>query len=71
MNIYNEFNENEIKLISKVVNIENKDYTKDETKMIENSIIEDIFRRSSKNGDIQKANEQYCGILEKLERVCN
>lgn len=72
MNIYREFNEYEIKLISKVSKIEkDKEYTKDEAKLIESNIIEYIWMRSSKNGDIQKANEEYSDILEKLEKVCS
>lgn len=71
MNIYDIFDKNEIKLIEKTVKLENKDYTKDETKLIESSIIEDIFCRSSKNGDIQKANQEYSNILEKLQKLCN
>lgn len=69
MNIYKKFNENEINLIAKIGKIEDKDYTKEETKQIENNIIEYIFSRSSKNGDIQKANEEYRNILDKFEKI--
>lgn len=71
MNIYKEFNKDEIELMSKVIKIENKDYTKDETIKIQNSIVEDIIRRSSKNGDIEKASVEYENILDKLERRLN
>lgn len=69
MNIYKEFNGNERDLISKVTNIEDRNYTKEEIKQIENEIIENIFSHSSKNGGIQKARLEYSDILDKLERV--
>ena len=69
MNIYKKFNENEINLIAKIGKIEDKDYTKEETKQIENNIIEYIFRKKKKNGDIQKANEEYRNILDKFEKI--
>lgn len=69
MNIYKEFNEEERNLISKIEKVEDRDYSKDETKQIENSIIEDIIRRSSKNGDIQRATVEYSNILDKFEKI--
>ncbi len=69
MNIYKKFNEEEINLIAKIKKIEDRDYTKEETMQIENNIIEYIFSRSSKNGDIQKANEEYRNILDKFEKI--
>ena len=69
MNIYKKFNEEEINLIAKIKKIEDRDYTKEETMQIEKNIIEYIFSRSSKNGDIQKANEEYRNILDKFEKI--
>lgn len=69
MNIYKEFNESERDLISKVTSIEDRNYTSEETKQIENDIIENIFLHSSKNGGIQKARLEYSDILDKLEKV--
>lgn len=69
MNIYKEFNESERDLISKVTSIEDRNYTREETKQIENDIIENIFSHSSKNGGIQKARLEYSDILDKLEKV--
>ena len=70
MNLLNELSEDETNLLKNIgIKIEDRIYNQDEAKIIENSIIEDIFRRSSKNGDIQKANEQYSNIIEKLERI--
>ena len=70
MNLLKEFNTDETNLLKNIgIKIEDRNYNQDEAKLIENDIIEDIFRRSSKNGDIQKANEQYSNIIEKLEKV--
>ena len=70
MNLLNELSENETNLLKNIgIKIEDRNYNQDEAKLIENDIIEDIFSRSSKNGDIQKANEQYSNIIEKLEKV--
>ena len=72
MNLLNELLESEINLLKNIgIKVENRNYNKDEAKLIENNIIEDIFCRSSKNGDIQKANEQYSNIIEKLEKIGN
>lgn len=72
MNLLNELSENETNLLRDIgINLEDRNYNQDEAKLIENDIIEDIFCRSSKNGDIQKANEQYSNIIEKLERIKN
>ena len=70
MNLLNELSENETNLLKNIgIKIEDRIYNQDEAKIIENSIIEDIFRGSSKNEDIQKANEQYSNIIEKLEKI--
>lgn len=71
INIFNIFNKEEIELISRTTKIENRNYTKEEAKAIENNIIDDIFSKSSKNGDLQKANEEFYDIIEKFEKVCN
>ena len=70
MNLLNELSENETILLKNIeINIEDRNYNRDEAKLIENDIIEDIWRRSSKNGDIQRANIEYSNILDKLERI--
>ena len=72
MNLLNELSENETNLLKSIgINIEDRSYSQDEAKLIENNIIEDIWRRSSKNGDIQRANEEYSNILAKLEKIEN
>ena len=63
MKLLNELSENETNLLKNIgINIEDRSYSQDEAKLIENNIIEDIWRRSSKNGDIQRANEEYSNI---------
>ena len=69
MNPYQEFTENERNLLEKVTRVENRDYTKEETKKIENDIFEEIFLKSFKNGDMDKARMEYSNILEKLEKI--
>lgn len=61
MSIEDLFNKEEIELISKTTKIENRVYTKDELRLIRSNIIDGIFSRSSKNGDLQKANEESRG----------
>ena len=72
MNLLNELSKNETNLLKNIgINIEDRNYNQDEARLIENNILEDIWRRSSKNGDIQRASEEYSNIIEKLERVKN
>ena len=72
MNLLNELSKNEIYLLKNIgINIEDRNYNQDEARLIENNILEDIWRRSSKNGDIQRANEEYSNILAKLEKIEN
>ena len=68
MNPFKVFTEKERQLISRVSKIENRDYNNEETSAIERNIIEDILRRSSKNGDLQRANAEYSDILYKLQK---
>ena len=72
MNLLNELTENETNLLKNIgINIEDRNYNQDEARLIENNILEDIWRRSSKNGDIQRANVEYSNILDKLEKIKN
>lgn len=71
MKINDIFNKDEIELISKATKLEDKIYTKDDFRVIKNNIIDDIFSRSSKNGDIQKARLEYSNILDKLNYINN
>lgn len=63
MNLLNELSENETILLKNTgINIEDRNYNRDEARLIENDIIEDIWRKSIKNGEIQKANVEYSNI---------
>ncbi len=63
------FSKKEIELISRATKIENRAYNKDELRIIKSNIIDDILSKSSKNGDLQKANEKFCDIIEKIDKV--
>lgn len=63
------FSKKEIELISRATKIENKTYDKDELRIIKSNIIDDILSKSSKNGDLQKANEEFYDIIEKIDKV--
>ena len=70
MSINDIFNKEEIELISKNIKIENRIYTKDELRLLRSNIIDGIFSKSSKNCDLQKANEEFYDIIEKIDKVC-
>ena len=63
------FSKKEIELISRATKIENRAYNIDELRIIKSNIIDDILSKSSKNGDLQKANEEFCDIIEKIDKV--
>ena len=69
MNLYKTFNEKEIELINRLENINSADYSNVKAKVLENKILDNIMSKSSKNGDIAKAREEYSSIIDKLERV--
>ena len=69
MNLYKEFNTKEKELIGKIQEIENRDYTVEEVRRVENKILEEIMSNSKK--DIGQARKQYDEILYKLERYKN
>lgn len=48
--------------------IENREYTKEETKLMQGNIFDEIFLKSFKNGDMDKARIEFTGIIEKLDR---
>ncbi len=68
MNPYEIFTKNEIDLLAGVTKIENREYTKEETKLIRGNIFDEIFLKSFKNGDMDKARIEFTGIIEKLDR---
>ena len=71
MSIDDIFNKEEIEIISKNIKIENRIYTKDELRLLRSNIIDGIFSKSFKNGDLQKANEEFYDIIEKIDKVCS
>lgn len=67
MNLLNNCTTNEIKLLENIgINIEDKDYTKEELRKYEVYIEEYIMSHSSKNGDISRLSNQYNSILNTL-----
>ena len=65
MNLKKELSNNEIGLLTKAgVNVEDKEYTKEELKKCEFEIEEFILSHSSKNGDIDKLHNEYNAILQ-------
>lgn len=69
MNPFKIFNTEEIEKINKSAGtLENRNYTKEELCMLENSILTDIMSKSSKNGDIGKARNELDSILSKVEK---
>ena len=68
MNLYEIFTKNEIDLVAGVTKIENREYTKEETKLIRGNIFDEIFLKSFKSGDMDKARIEFTGIIEKLDR---
>ena len=70
MNLLNELSKNETNLLKNIgINIEDRNYNQDEARLIENNILGEIWKKSSKNGDIQRANEEYSNIIDKLEKI--
>lgn len=69
MNPLEIFNKEEIrKITNSVGELENRDYTKEEWRLMENSIFADIMSKSSKNGDIPKARNEFDSIINKIEK---
>ena len=67
MNLMKQFSKEEIKLLSNAgINVEDRDYNKEELKKCELEIEEFIMSHSTKNGDIAKLSNQYSSILNTL-----
>ena len=70
MNLLNECNKNEIKLIEQSgIKLEDRDYSAEELNKCETEIIEYIMSHSSKNGDISKLCNQYSDIFRIFDIV--
>ena len=68
MNPFKIFNKHELKKIERIEILEDREYTYEEFVMLENKILTDIMSNSSKNGDIDKAREEYISIIDKFEK---
>jgi len=67
MNLKNKLNEKEIKLLENAgINIEDREYSKQELERCAFNIQDYIMSHSLKNGDINKIINQYNGILDTL-----
>ena len=65
MNLKKEFKKEEIELLQVAgVNVEDREYSKEELRKCEMDIEEFIMSHSSKNGDISKLSSQYHNILD-------
>ena len=65
MNLLNKLTDKEIILLKNVgINPEDKDYTNEELRMCESKITDYIVNHSSKNGDINKLQEQYNNVFK-------
>lgn len=67
MNLKKQFKDKEIELLQVAgINVEDREYSKEELRKCEMNIEEFIMSHSSKNGDISKLSNQYSGILNAL-----
>jgi hypothetical protein len=68
MNPFEIFNTEEMGKVSKVVGeLEDRMYTKDEWRKMENIVLNDIMSNSSKNGDVDRARKDFDSALGKIE----
>ena len=70
MNLYEVMNDKELELLSNAgIKIEeNKDYLKEDFKIMEQQIVEYIMSASSKNGEIDKRRNLYEGIFRVIDK---
>ncbi len=65
MNLKKQFKDKEIELLQVAgINVEDREYSKEELRKCEMNIEEFIMSHSSKNGDISKLSNQYHNILD-------
>ena len=64
------FTKSDCSLFSKIGKevIEEKDYSKEETSLLEHAVGEYIMSKSSKNGDIAKCANEFNSLLVKFSR---
>ena len=64
MNLKSDLSEKNQELLHELgIDVENRDYSKEEIKILSNNIGDYIFSKSTKNGDIAKATEKYGDLL--------
>lgn len=67
MNLMKQFSKEKIELLSNAgINVEDRNYNKEELKKCELEVEEFIMSHSTKNGDIARLNNQYSSILNTL-----
>ena len=69
MKIFDKFTVEERDLIGESSKIEDRVYSIDEVRYIKSNIIDNIFQKSYKNGDMTKALEVYEDIIEKFDML--
>ena len=69
MKIFDKFTVEERDLIGESSKIEDRDYSIDEIRYIKSNIIDNIFQKSHKNGDMTKTLEVYEDIIEKFDML--
>lgn len=65
MQLVNILSKNEINLLNKA----QIDYSKQDANMIITEVTEFIMSHSQKNGDVAKLQDEYLGLLKKLDKV--
>ena len=72
MNLLNIFNMEQITLLNQAgIPIQDRDYSKDEIKIIFNSVIENVMNKSLKNRDMPNSLRKYNDIIKILDNNIN
>lgn len=72
MNLLNKFTINQTKLLeSDGIYIQDKDYSKDELKIIFNRVMENVMNKSLKNRDMANSLRRYNDIINILDSNIN
>ena len=72
MNLLNKFTINQTKLLeSDGIYIQDKDYSKDEIKIIFNRVMENVMNKSLKNRDMANSLRKYNDIINILDNNIN
>lgn len=69
MNLFKVMNDKELELLENAgVKVEDRNYLQEDSKRMEQQIVEYIMSASSKNGDIDKLRNQYYGIFRIINK---